>query len=291
MDFDTVDPPVFARKSAPPPPPPTKDDGGNNTQDNSNFSTPSSSLLDSTNDENSSAAANSFVPTPSPSTLSQSAAGKEDVPVDMEGTNDLPAPPNFEEEGFSRKARNRSHTKRTEKRGSAVPDVPKLLASLENGDLPPPPIIPSPLPIHGDSQLSLAAESGDRENDGKNTVGPNGGKPKKTKAAQRKDEKTDKPGKGEKEKKGSKAEEKSTSSQRTSARIPKIKQTDTSTHNRQWKVGDSSSSTPATSIGEEQPAGNKEPMQREDQPGASGTSGYGTRQQKIDPVCLDISSF
>ena len=297
MDFDVATPPpVFAKKSAPPPPPaPDNEDveasgnAGVGKRQSAEFSTPSSSILDTTNDENSSAAANSFNPSPSPSAAqsgskqqkSGSTSSRADSAAAMELDNgaELPAPPHFEEKE-GKKARSRTRNKRAEKKG---PDVPTLLASLEKGDLPPPPLLASdPLP----SPQSASNVDNNRNDEDLNKTKDNK-TCRKTKGGARKDDND----KGEKEKFGKEGPVPGSSSQRTSGRIPKIKHHDTSvpSHNRQWKAGESDDNPVR-----KQPESKNQQQQRGDPKGdlpAAGPSGYGKKPGSQESTCVDITSF
>ena len=154
--------PVFAKKSAPPPPIP-------NDEGPDAFSSPSSSLLDTSN-ENSSAAANSFTQTPTTRrTATSKKRSEEEEPMDAEDSvSNQPSQRHQrqqqqfqqqqqlhekeKDDGKSEKrSRNRSRAKRAENKGfgSQAPDVPSLLAALENQNLPPLPTSdPLPPPPH-----------------------------------------------------------------------------------------------------------------------------------------------
>ena len=139
-DFNTTDPPVFARKSAPPAPsPPPSKDGIENATNQSGFSTPSSSLLDTSN-ENSSLAANSIPahsPSPSPNVHHPGHNKPEPMETDIDDADKTD----------EKRSRNRSRSKRSENKRStdvkASPDINVLLAELEKGNPPP---LPLPLP-------------------------------------------------------------------------------------------------------------------------------------------------
>ena len=351
MDFDIVDPPVFAKKSAPPPP---VEDSDSKNVDDSIISTPSSSLLDTTNDENSLFNANSANPSSANSSRSripsnhqkqqqQQQQHQHSSPMDLD--TPLPPPPNLEDpetptsSSTSSKTRSRCRTKKGDK-----PDVQKLLDSLESGDLPPPPPLPNeepstlpplpPLPPPNESGHVGSVEPAETD-----VHGPvRGSKKQKKKQKPKEDVKSQSAkasaSKGEKEKRKSASAanadltNKSSSSQRTSARIPKIKQTpEFPSHNRQWlaehansaaaraldtghglPLSDGSSAAGvqgATAPPDEQPSSsagsdgvnknfhgdNNGPTIGGSTANSNPNTSYGRKQQRPETVCLDISSF
>ena len=236
MDTPIPSTPIFAKKSAPPPP--TEDGSKSNMVGNMGsgspaFSTPSSSLLDTSN-ENSSAVANSANPSPAlpPHVGDQSADVEEPMEQDLDST----PRPAASQSGTQKKARNRSRAQRPEGKKSG-PDVPSLLAALEDPNLPPlPPPLPSPQPIPPPPPLPPSPLTGAG-------VAP---PIKKNPRAKR----------GEKEKKND--EQKAKSAQRTLGRIPRLPK-----HNNDCSGTD--------------PTGNNDIAQPEQQPDQHGeTAGSGT---------------
>ena len=308
--------PIFAKKSAPPPPPEegtkTFTDGKNGSGSPA-FSTPSSSLLDTSN-ENSSAVANST--NPSPAFPSRPDERPDEEP--MEQDPDSTPRPSASHSGTQKKVRNRSRSQRAEGKKSG-PDVPSLLAALEDPNLPPLPPLPSaqPIPPPPPPPPAPPAEAG---------MDPPSKKTARTK-------------RGEKEKDKKSDEQSGKIAQRTMGRIPRMSKhhNDCSGNDTASKAGSplssqqqaqnsgssdsntttssdlppssssSSSAGPSSvknrSAGSGTPSSDRESRQQHHQQnqqdenkGSTNTlttnqSAYNTRPNAADNICLDISSY
>ena len=180
-----MDPPVFARKSPAPPPPATEPSSISASPGQSNvtkphspaFSTPSSSILDTSN-ENSSAAANSANPSPAitPDPVKSRGEGQDEEPMEQDVDENQYI---GQKGGIAKKARNRSRTQRSDGKKSTTipgPDVPRLLAALEDPNLPAPPLptnqpppLPPPPPPPSPTTASTGSATGKKTSRSKKT--------------------------------------------------------------------------------------------------------------------------
>ena len=267
MDFDVVDPPVFARKSAPPAP----IDGcfsDDRDLDGTNPASESSPDVSRKQDENSSAGANGGQ-LRAASPLPRSAESQEPMEQDIPQT-----PP--EAVSATKKVRKRNRNKKSSSKDSG-PDIPSMLAGLRPDEAvasttisgPPLPLLPPPPPPPPPPPAATRAAKGKQ-------VPPRAGEVETEKSKAATGKKTPGPGKN------------SGGAQRTLGRIPRIDNSGKpviESHNRQWLAD--SKDAPSQGAAAEPSSGPSLQLARP-------TTMQGGRQnttKQNNSICLDISSY
>ena len=335
LDFDIMDTPVFAKKSAAPPPPSNEEPMEVARGEHAaslhpplpDSDPPSISKRPNSSDDR-------FVPPFPPPSTEGTRPSLEEEPMEQEAASapsqpglDTPTPNSFsqtEETAFTgKRSRNRSRAGRLTGRKSGIgPDVPALLAALEDPHLPPPPLPanqpPPPPPPPQQSVDSPHPETDPPPGDfGAAKKSQRNKKPSKSPTTS--DRMGEKPkqsvlqdGNGKIDNRGP------PSSQRTLGRIPRIQKNKDSTssdtefpsHNRQWRVGDKENSR-----GSMDPDASTQPLSSSSSSASSSTSfssnlesrtpsgdtpegkvagppsQYTKKPGRQDQVCLDITSY